>query len=301
MATRGIGVAVIGAPVGVGEATRLEALGRGYAAWGVGELQAPGWRPSALDDVAGLTRALEGALGAVIVARAEEGISAGVSMAQAVHRLRCALDACLEAGIKRVSCVLGVEVLGPGAWSDEEARAGAGAPGAAGVAVALEGELYRAMVGRGLEVIPVIPTHVVGAGVRAGRVWELAQGGLMSRLRAPERWDLIGAHDAAWLALTAMERGRPGRRYVASAQVVERAQLEAWLGLVSGLPGQALRRLGVGDVMGWSAQPPQRAARELGFAPSQPVEEALRAMRAARVGASNKGNFISRLDRTRRV
>ncbi len=181
------------------------------------------WVEADLDDAASLSAALDGCLGVIHAAGfyPRDGVDVDAARRRGVAQMRHLLDVCLERRIPRLVYVSSPATLGAGADPDaERAEADLYVPGTVADAYfetkwAMEAEIYR-YVRRGLPVVITIPAAVFGPGDVKPTTGELLVRLADGRLPAVvgDALDAVDVRDVADSLVRALERGRPGRRYV---------------------------------------------------------------------------------------
>lgn len=203
-------------------------------AWVDGDLEAP----------ATLRAALQGCAGVIHCAGfyPRDGLDVQAARAQGVRQTRHLFDACLAERVARVVYISSPATLGVGDVSALTREDKTGmlrpdpqrqspqtrgldetdfyVPGTLQSAYfeakwAMEAEVYRYML-RGLAVVIAIPSAVFGPGDHKPTTGELLL--RIARARMPaligERVNIVDVRDVAESAVRALERGRPGRRYI---------------------------------------------------------------------------------------
>lgn len=281
---------VVGASGRIGEEVARGLSGRGYpvrsARWeGASRGDAPvEWVEAKLDEDGGLAEAMEGCLGVVVTA---EGVERG-----GVGRLRAVLGAARELEVPRVVYVSDASTLGlGGGWDDELDEAHYYTPGTGGGPRAaarwwLEAELYH-YVGRGMPVSTVIPGMVWGPRLEESPIGRLVGWAVRGRVPAVlrARVNVVDVRDLANTVVNALERGRPGRRYVVGG---ENLSLET-------IVGEAAARAGV---RGARAVVPA-ATLEGAFEAIQRGREGLRARLGLRMPGGGVLDALRRFSRAR--
>lgn len=190
--------------------------------WHLGDVDVE-WAQADLDDAESLVAALDGCMGVVHAAgfSPRDGVDVDAARRRGVGQMRNLLDACLARRIPRVVYVSSPATLGAGgeptgALDEDDMYV----PGTVGNAYfeakwAMEAEIYR-YLRRGVPVIVTIPGAVFGPGDVKPTTGELLVRLARGRLPAiiGDRLDVVDVRDVADSLVAALERGRPGRRYV---------------------------------------------------------------------------------------
>ena len=218
-----------------------------------------------------------------------------------VQGTRVVLEECLRAGVERVVHTSSAGAIGPadpGGTADERQLFKAGHLGIAYVNSKHEAELeaFR-LAAKGLPLVVVNPTFVMGRGDVYGHVTSVVRRFLVGRLPAyvPGAVNIVDVEDVARGHVLADERGTVGERYILGNRNYTLDRLFADLGRISGVEPPALRvpeatalRLAqaaprapfsVEDVRlsaQWWTYRNAKAKRELGWHPS-PHEDAIEA------------------------
>lgn len=309
-------VLVLGATGFIGGHIALAALERGWPVRGLrrnpGSIGHVGsapveWVVGDLDLPASLAEAFEGV---TLVFHAagyypQSGRPVAVQVADAVRQTRTVIDACVQAGVRRLVYTSSLSTIGsppPGAGRLADER-DAYLPGSLPRSAyyeckyAMESEVLRA-VSSELEVVVVNPTAVFGPGdvhLALGRVllW-VARGWGIAWL--PVEVNVVDVRDVAQAHIRAAEVGRNGQRYILGGhnssmrEVLELAcraagvgpprvglslpLIDALVGFLSYVPGltQAIGHLQA--IRNWQGYDCRKAKDELGMAP-RPVVETL--------------------------
>lgn len=220
-----------------------------------------------------------------------------------VRGTRVVLESALESGVERVvhtSSVSAIGVASAGKAIDETATFDIGHLGITYVNSKHEGEVEALrLAARGLPVVIVNPSFVLGPDAPAGTSMDLVKRFLLRRIPAyvDGGLNVVDVRDVAAGHLLADEKGKVGERYILSGRNFTLDRLFADLGRISGvepprlkLPGAVLLRLldagsragmrlptapdEVRSAMLWWSYRNTRAKQELGFSP-RPHEETL--------------------------
>ena len=151
--------------------------------------------------------------------------------ARGVYRLRTLLDACIAEGVDRVVYISSPATLGisDGQPVDETCRY---IPGSVDNAyfeakACMEAEVYR-YVAAGLDVVIAIPTTMVGpgdAGPTTGRWIGAVAGGRVPIAPEGITLNVVDVRDVAKGVMSALQRGRTGRRYILGGTNIELGHL----------------------------------------------------------------------------
>lgn len=310
-------VLVLGATGFIGGHIVLAALERGWSVRGLRRV--PGaighvgsapvdWVVGNLDRPVGLAGAFEG-MKLVFHAAGyypQSGRPVSAQVAGAVRQTRAVIDACLEAGVKRLVYTSSLSTIGsPGQAAarladERDVYLPGSLPRSAyyECKYAMESEVLRA-ASSGLEVVIVNPTSVFGPGdvhLALGRVllWA-ARGQAFAWL--PVDINIVDVRDVARAQVRAAEVGRSGQRYILGGHNLPMREA---LGLVARIAGVRPPRLGLslefvdglvrvlsyvpglGQVSGhlqavraWQGYDCAKAKRDLGLT-ARPVEETIR-------------------------
>ena len=201
------------------------------------------WVQVELDEPNTLRAALDGCAGLVHAAGfyPQDGLDVDGARRRALLQQRCVLDACLDRDLARVVFVSSPATLG-GVGHEEGPldETSFYVPGTVRDAYfeskfTMEAEIYR-YVRQGLAAVIVIPTAVFGPGdvKPSSGQWlvRLAQGRLPAVVG--RQLNVVDARDVATSTVAALERGRPGRRYILGGTNTE---VEALAGRVAEIAG----------------------------------------------------------------
>ena len=164
-----------------------------------------------------------------------------------VEGTRIVLEESLRAGVERVVYTSSVAAVGPareGATADETNVWDAGRYAIPYLDAKHEAEvLALRLLARGLPVVIVNPSHVLGAGDRGRSSTVLVRRFLRRQIRAYVEGTLnvVGVHDVARGHLLADERGRVGERYILGNRNFTLDRLFADLGRLSGVEPPAVK------------------------------------------------------------
>jgi dihydroflavonol-4-reductase len=310
-------VLVLGATGFIGGHIALAALERGWSVRGLRRV--PGaighvgsapveWVVGNLDRPVGLAAAFEGAEIVFHAAGYYPQSSRPVhsQVASAVRQTRSVIDACLQAGVKRLVYTSSLSTIGaPPSGADRLAdERDVYLPGSLPRSAyyeckyAMESEVLRAASSK-LEVVVVNPTAVFGPGdvhLALGRVllW-IARGWGLAWL--PVEVNIIDVRDVARAEVRAAEAGRVGQRYILGGhnlpmrQAVELAAgaagappprvmlslafVDRLVSILSVIPGLALASGHLQAIRLWQGYDCLKAKQELGLT-ARPIEETLR-------------------------
>jgi dihydroflavonol-4-reductase len=225
-------ILVLGATGFVGAHIARELASRGYPVratcrpssetWHVADVDVE-WVQADLDNPETLGAAVDGCLGVIHAAGfyPRDGLDVDAARRRSVAQLRHLLDACLERRIPRVVYVSSPATLGVGGSSDDVLdETDLYVPGTVQNAYyeskwAMEAETYR-YIRQGLGVVITIPSAVFGPGDIKPSTGEFIV--RLARAKVPALigdWlNAVDVRDAADSIVSALERGRPGRRYI---------------------------------------------------------------------------------------
>lgn len=309
-------VLVLGATGFIGGHIALAALEHGWSVRGLRRV--PGaighvgsapveWIGGDLDRPVGLRAAFEG-MKLVFHAAGyypQSGRPVAAQVAGAVRQTRAVIDACLQAGVKRLVYTSSLSTIGvPPKGSDRLAdERDVYLPGSLPRSAyyeckyAMESEVLRAAAS-GLEVVIVNPTAVFGPGdvhLALGRVliWVARGWGVVW---LPVEVNIVDVRDVARAQVRAAEVGRSGQRYIlgghnlAMREVIDLAAeiagvgparlglslgfVDRLVGFLSHVPGLAQAGGHLQAVRGWQGYECRKARQELGLT-ARPVEQTL--------------------------
>ena len=160
-----------------------------------------------------------------------------------VEGTRVVLDAAARAGVRRIVVTSSATTCGPvdGRVADEHDRPSRGQLRVAYKRTKLDAERVALdAAARGMDVVVVNPTAVVGRGDRrptpTGRMIEGVATGRIRAYAPGAGLNVVGAGDVAAGHALALERGRPGRRYILGGENLSLRELFARIAAAAGRP-----------------------------------------------------------------
>lgn len=202
------------------------------------------WVQADLDDPQSLDGALGGCLGVIHAAGfyPRDGLDVDAARRRGVGQLRNLLDACSRHRIPRIVYVSSPATLGVGAGPDDVLDENdLYVPGTVGNAYyeskwAMEAEVYR-YLRRGVPAIITIPGALFGPGDIKPSTGEFLLAVAKGRLPAVvgDALNMVDVRDAAQSIVNALERGRPGRRYILGGENLEVDDFVELIGELAGV------------------------------------------------------------------